>query len=113
MTSALILVVGCSKKTEEAKPEAPAPPPAQVPPASQTVSGKSGTGVGVVTEISANKKFITLDHNDIPGIMEAMAMEYPVQSSDLIKDIHVKDSVGFTLTKTPESQYMVTEIHKK
>ena len=69
--------------------------------------------MGVVIKISKDKKFITLDHNDIPDIMDAMAMEYPMQSADLLKDIHVKDSVSFTLTKTPESQYMVTSIHKK
>ena len=109
LVSTLLIVFGCSKRPEEPKPDSTVKTPAPT----QVVPGKSGTGVGVVTEISKDKKFITLDHNDIPDIMDAMAMEYPMQSPDLLKDIHVKDSVGFTLTKTPESQYMVTAIHKK
>lgn len=106
----ILLASGCAKHTEEVKPE---PPAAQAPAAILEPPPKSGNGLGVVTKISASRKFITLDHNEIPDIMESMAMEYPVQSPELLKDIHVKDSVNFTLTKTPESQYMVTAIAKK
>lgn len=105
----LFVALACGKKAEEVKTE----PAAQAPAATQSVPPKSGKGMGVVTKIAPSGKFITLDHNDIPDIMEAMAMEYPVQSPDLLKGINLKDSVSFTLTKTPESQYMVTEIHKK
>ncbi|MDP4220570.1 MAG: copper-binding protein [Bacteroidota bacterium] len=110
----LFLASGCAKRTEEPQPEQPAAQaPAHAPAATPVAPPKSGDGLGVVKKISASRKFITLDHNDMPGIMEAMAMEYPVQSPELLKDIHVKDSVSFTLTKTPESQYMVTAIKKK
>lgn len=101
LSFALMFIIGCSKRPEE------------VIPAIQSTSGKSGTGTGIVERISTDRKFVTLAHHDIPGIMSAMAMEYPVQSPELLKDIHEKDSVSFILTKTPESQYMVTEINKK
>jgi Cu/Ag efflux protein CusF len=108
---AIVFGIGCTKRTEEVKPEIPRD--GQTTTQNPSAPQKSGTGVGVVEHISTDRKFITLDHNDIPGIMEAMAMEYSVQSPDFLKDIHEKDSVRFTLTITPESQYLVTEIHKK
>jgi Cu/Ag efflux protein CusF len=111
ISMAMVIAIGCSKRQEEVKPESQ--PPAQTQPATQTIPGKSGKGMGVVEKISSNGKFITLDHNDIPNIMDAMVMEYPVQSPELLKGIKIHDSVGFTLTKTPESQYMVTQINKK
>ncbi|MEP7234061.1 MAG: copper-binding protein [Ignavibacteriota bacterium] len=108
-TTALLLLVSCGKKTEETKTEPPAPTQEAV----QQAPPKSGTGMGIVTDISPDRKFITLDHNDIPMIMDAMAMEYPVENPELLKGIKKNDSVDFTLVKTPESQYVVTVIRKK
>ena len=106
------MVFGCSKQQEQPKPELQQPA-VQTPAPVQTIPAKSGNGMGVVIKISKNQKFITLDHNDIPDIMDAMAMEYPVHSPSLLNGIKTGDSVGFTLTKTPEEQYEVTSIHKK
>ena len=83
----LMFITGCGKRPEE------------LIPAIQSTSGKSGNGIGIVERISTDRKFVTLAHNDIPGIMSAMAMEYPVQSPDLLKNIHEKDSVSFTLVE--------------
>ena len=68
--SAIVFAIGCSKHSEEVKPAFPGgektttqnPSPPQ----------KSGNGVGVVEHISKDLKFITLDHNDIPDIMDAL-----------------------------------------
>jgi Cu/Ag efflux protein CusF len=107
-----LFFLGCAKmqtKNEQPNPDSsaikyiPAPPP----------TPKSGDGIGVIKKISKDKKFVELDHNDIIGIMEAMAMEYPVHSSALLEGIKTGDSVRFTLTKTPESQFEVTAISKK
>src|SRR5512140_4009987 len=93
LSSVIVISFGCAKRTDEAKPEAPpAQPAAPAPPAAQEPRN-SGQGEGIVQKISKSRKFITLDHNDIPDIMDAMAMESPVQTPDLIKDIQVDDSV--------------------
>ena len=107
----ILFGLGCAKHTEEVKPAFPGSEKTTTQ--NPSTPQKSGNGMGVVEHISIDRKFVTLAHNDIPGIMNAMAMEYPVQSPDLLKNIHEKDSVSFTLTKTPESQYMVTDINKK
>jgi Cu/Ag efflux protein CusF len=105
----LFFITGCSKKEEQMKQQ----DTTTVNTGSTTASMPSGEGMGVVKKISNDKKFVELDHNDIPGIMEAMPMEYPVHSPSLLEGIQMGDSVRFTLTKTPDSQFEVTAIRKK
>jgi Cu/Ag efflux protein CusF len=70
---------------------------------------KSGVGLGVVRAIDTSAKKVTLDHGNIPGIMEAMAMSYPVAQTEMLQGIHVGDSVGFTL-ETRSEGIVVTKI---
>jgi Cu/Ag efflux protein CusF len=71
---------------------------------------KSGTGRGLVKAIHQKTKTITLSHNDIPGIMMAMTMDYPVKKAGLLKGINVGDSVTFTLKSMKSGEYMVAAI---
>jgi len=73
----------------------------------------SGKGIGLVVRIPDDKKTVTLSHNDIPGIMEAMSMPYEVATPDLLRDIKQGDSVNFTLTKTNLGDFVVSAISKK
>ena len=75
-----------------------------------TTSAKSGSGRGLVKAIHQKTKTITLSHNDIPGIMMAMTMDYPVKYAGLLKGIKVGDSVTFTLRSMKSGEYMVSTI---
>ena len=59
----------------------------------------SGTfhGVGVVTAIDSGSGALTLDHDDIPGLMPAMVMMYRVASPDLDRGLAVGDRVAFDI----------------
>ncbi|MCW5960531.1 MAG: copper-binding protein [Pyrinomonadaceae bacterium] len=69
------------------------------------------SSTGVITGISAEKKEITIDHKEIPGLMSAMEMDFPVKTTDLIKDLKVGNEVRFSVEKNG-SDMVVTEITK-
>ena|ERR1035441_6597775 len=71
---------------------------------------KSGTGRGLVKAIHQKTKTITLSHTEIPGIMMAMTMDYPVEKVGLLKGINVGDSVTFTLKSMKSGEYVVSAI---
>jgi len=100
LTLAFLFTIGCSKPRNDVDPN----PKPKV---------KSGVGIGHVDRISDDKKIIHLTHNDIPGIMEAMSMQYELASPDLVKDIKQGDSVTFTLTKAELGDFIITSIKKK
>jgi Cu/Ag efflux protein CusF len=54
-------------------------------------------GVGVVTELNAASAVITIDHEAIPGFMDAMEMPYRVRSASLIDGLHKGDKIDFTV----------------
>ncbi len=54
-------------------------------------------GVGVVTEIDAGSGALTLDHEDIVGLMPAMVMMYRVATPELSRMLKVGDRVAFDL----------------
>ena len=54
-------------------------------------------GVGVVTAIDAKSGLITLNHENIPGLMDAMEMEYQSKPPKLAEGLKVGDKVDFTV----------------
>jgi Cu/Ag efflux protein CusF len=52
-------------------------------------------GVGVVTAIDSASGALTVDHEDILGLMPAMVMMYRVQSPDLSRGLGVGDRIAF------------------
>ncbi|HWF43943.1 MAG TPA: copper-binding protein [Candidatus Kapabacteria bacterium] len=75
-----------------------------------TAAVKQGQGRGLVQAIDSSGKSVTLDHNDIPGIMDAMAMSYPVESPQLLQGVKPGDSVIFTLKEPEPGEYVVSAI---
>jgi Cu/Ag efflux protein CusF len=57
-------------------------------------------GVGVVTAIDAASGALTLDHDEIKGLMAAMEMMYRVKSRDIGKGLRVGDRVTFDVDGT-------------
>jgi Cu/Ag efflux protein CusF len=54
-------------------------------------------GVGIVTEVIAQSGAITLDHEAIPGFMDAMIMTYKVDPPALSAGLHVGDKIDFDI----------------
>ena len=52
-------------------------------------------GVGVVKEIQAGTGALTLDHEDIVGLMPAMEMMYRVKAPEISHGLKVGDRVDF------------------
>jgi Cu/Ag efflux protein CusF len=71
---------------------------------------KQGQGRGLVGAVDLAGKTILLEHNDIPGIMDAMSMSYPVERPDLLQGLKIGDSVIFTLKEPQVGEYVVSAI---
>ncbi len=66
---------------------------------------------GVVKKIDLEKGEITIDHEDIPGLMSAMTMDFPVADKKLLESVKTGDKVEFELEKNAEKM-TVTSLKK-
>jgi len=64
---------------------------------------------GKVVAVDRDKKQVTLDHEDIPGLMKAMKMPFAVESEQLLDNIHAGDAVQGRL-KVAGDKYTITEL---
>ena len=105
----LVLLLSCTKQNESQNASdttsAGAHPGETAGPAI-----KQGQGRGLVGAIDPKEKTILLEHNDIPGIMEAMSMSYPVERPELLQGLKIGDSVIFTLKEPEVWEYVVSAI---
>lgn len=90
------LLLGCRGSQEEA--------PAGPQPAQWRVKGK-------IVSVNAAEKRVTLDHQNIPGLMAAMTMTFPVAEAQLLEGLAEGDAVEFTLTQT-SSGLTITQMRK-
>lgn len=81
--SVTVALAACTADTD-----APEPPANQI---------ETHQGSGVVKTITPSQAFVNIDHEDIPGFMDAMAMFFAVRDSSVLDGISVSDSVKFTL----------------
>jgi Cu/Ag efflux protein CusF len=66
---------------------------------------------GKVVAVNPTKSAVTLDHEDIPGLMKAMQMEFAVEDAKQLEGIKVGDQVQGRLKKG-ESGYVITRLEK-
>lgn len=66
---------------------------------------------GKVVAVDAGKKTVTLDHEDIPGLMKAMQMEFGVADEKLLAVVKPGDAVHGKL-KAEGGSYVVTSLEK-
>lgn len=52
---------------------------------------------GKVTEVNVSTKSLTVEHDTVPGWMEAMTMSYPVEKESVLKDIKPGDQITATV----------------
>lgn len=93
----LLTLIACTKK-EEAKEEA----------AEVTTTFEA---VGVVVSIDQAQGVIEINHQEIPGLMGAMTMNFAVKDTSLLSGIQPEDSVKFTIS-AGEGEYEIQQIQK-
>jgi len=54
-------------------------------------------GIGVVKSIDMKRPSVEVEHEDIPGLMPAMKMEFYVKDSSLLDGIGPGDKIRFTV----------------
>jgi len=67
---------------------------------------------GRVTAVAPDKKAVTLDHEDIPGLMKAMEMEFVVEDPQILEEIEAANDVRGRL-KVDDGKYIITELRKQ
>jgi Cu/Ag efflux protein CusF len=67
---------------------------------------------GKVVAVDPAKPAVTLDHEDIPGLMKAMRMEFAVTDANLLKGLKVGDQVQGQL-KAGEAGFVLTHLEKR
>ncbi len=67
---------------------------------------------GKVMAVNSDKSLVKLDHEDIPGLMPAMEMEFKVENAKMLAGLKVGDQVQGRLKKT-DSGYLITRLEKR
>jgi protein SCO1/2 len=97
--SLLAFAVGCQNSGKVASPTA----------ASDKVYDLRGT----VVAVDAAKNTVTLDHEDIPGLMRAMKMSFTVEDHKILTDLKEGDKVEGKLKARADGTQVVTELRKR
>ncbi|MGO9432180.1 copper-binding protein [Rhodoblastus sp.] len=63
----------------------------------QAEAAKIFHGVGKVVNVDAASGFVTIDHEDIPGLMDAMEMQFQAMPAKILEEVKVGDTVAFAL----------------
>lgn len=108
-----LFITGCSsaevrKPSTESKSSGPvntAPEP--TPQSGNAPKNGDYPAKGKITKINAELKSVELDHEDIPGVMPKMIMEFYVVEPAKIDGLKVGDEVDFTLRYDDHREYIV------
>lgn len=65
-----------------------------------------------VIGVAADKKSVTLDHEDIPGLMKAMEMKFKVENPEVLDGVKPGDRVHGKL-KVKAGDYIISELHRQ
>lgn len=61
---------------------------------------------GVVAAVKKDASAVRITHEDIPGFMQAMTMEFQVKDPALLTAIQPEDEIDFTVEKTSDSLFI-------
>ena len=67
---------------------------------------------GKVVAVNQDKQTVTLDHEDIPGLMHAMTMDFEVANSKLLDGLKPGDQLQGRL-EVESGRYIITELEKR
>ena len=96
LVPAVLLAVGCREE------EPPAVTPAVTMEDQWTVKGKV---------VSVAEKGVTIDHQDIPGLMAAMTMTFAVKDPAALQGLEAGDAIEFTLVRSADGLH-ITRIRR-
>ncbi len=68
---------------------------------------------GKVTELNAGAKTLTVDHQAVPGYMDAMTMPYKVDKPDVFKSVKVGDQIQATVYDADYTLYDIKVVPGK
>ena len=95
----VVLMLALAACEQAADPPAPEPAPSTEPTIGKdTTSSQHYEAVGVIVSFMAEKKFVNIAHETIPGFMNAMTMPFEVKDTTLLHGFHEGDSVTFHFT---------------
>jgi Cu/Ag efflux protein CusF len=75
-------------------------------------AGKQYPIKGKVLAVDTAKPSVKLDHEEIPGLMKAMEMDYAVESAKVLEGIKVGDQVQGQLN-VESGKYLITHLEKR
>jgi Cu/Ag efflux protein CusF len=90
----VVATAGCSHKSEK------------------NLSAKLYDIKGKIVAIRPDKEGMTLDHEDIPGLMKGMKMEFLVEDARILEGLQVGDQVQGKL-KVESGSQIITELKKR
>jgi Cu/Ag efflux protein CusF len=77
-----------------------------------TTAGKDYPIKGKVIAVDPSKPSVKLDHEEIPGLMKAMEMDYAVADAKLLEGIKAGDLVQGQL-RVESGKYVITRLEKR
>ncbi|PYS72768.1 MAG: hypothetical protein DMF69_06790 [Acidobacteria bacterium] len=102
MTLSLGLLSACSTQPKNSQPEGPA----------AAVQTRAYQAVGIVKGVDTKTTVIEIDHEDIPGLMPAMQMQFHVKDKAILEGLATGDHVAFTV-ENGVGGMKITAIQKK
>ena len=78
----------------------------------QRAAESSGTALGIVRGNFPEKKLLYLTHEDIPGLMPSMTMDFRTEDPTLVRGLASGDQVWFSVRKTGKD-YEVIALRKE
>src|SRR5579872_4909634 len=85
--------------------------PAETPGAAATSSpGKHYAMKGKVLSIAKDEGSATVDADNIPGFMDAMAMPYPIPDQKVLADLSPGDEITADVVVTPDGKYHLENV---
>ena len=100
----------CEKRTDAPamRPSAIGPVAAPTTPTTLPVYHARGRVVAVSFSKAGRGVSVVVDHEDIPGLMDAMRMEFRLASPELVGGLHPGGAIAFDLAVQPEGDLAVT-----
>lgn len=89
----------------------PRPETASSPVASPGTAGEYEIR-GAITELAADRRSVTLDHEEIPGFMAAMKMQYRVAGPEVLTGLAPGDRVRGRL-RVRGTDYVITSLERR
>jgi Cu/Ag efflux protein CusF len=119
--AAAVLAAACAGPAGE-RPAAGASPtndplvaplgPGAVPSLSPTAAATQYDIRGKVESVATDRLAVTLDHEEIPGLMAAMKMEYRVSDASVLQGLKAGDRVQGRLEVRPGNEYVILRLER-